>query len=184
MSDDKATLRRIIKEKKQTYSRHALREKSVSVLRQLEESPTFAQAHTVLLYHSLPDEVHTHDFIERWHHTKRILLPHVTSRGLILRQYESEHTLVKSPMNIYEPTGKNFTDYEDIDLAIIPGIAFDPQRNRLGRGKGYYDRLLATHPTIPTIGICFDFQLVNEVPTNGNDIAMDMVMAETSAFSQ
>ena len=64
---------------------------------------------------------------------------------------------------------------------MVPGVAFDPKGNRLGRGRGYYDRFLSQHPDVPTIGICFDFQLVEKVPTDPNDIQMDAVLSLTES---
>lgn len=75
-----------------------------------------------------------------------------------------------------EPTGELFTDYDLIDVAIVPGMAFDREGHRLGRGKGYYDRFLAQLPHIYKIGICFPFQLVDKVPADVHDILMDEVI--------
>ena len=77
-----------------------------------------------------------------------------------------------------EPQGKDFTELEKIDLAIIPGMAFDKEGNRLGRGKGYYDRLLQQlrDCTIYKIGICFDFQFLDHIPTEPHDIPVDEVI--------
>jgi 5-formyltetrahydrofolate cyclo-ligase len=61
-------------------------------------------------------------------------------------------------------------------IILVPGIAFDPQGHRLGRGKGYYDRFLAAHPDIYKIGVCFDFQKVPEVPVDEFDIPVDEVV--------
>ena len=66
--------------------------------------------------------------------------------------------------------------YQAIDLAIVPGMAFDPQGHRLGRGRGYYDRFLPLIPQAYKIGLCFPFQLVGNVPTEPTDIAMDEVV--------
>ena len=100
----------------------------------------------MLFYHSLPDEVDTHDFIRKWSGLKRILLPVVRGNDLDLKPYTGDDRLTEGAFHINEPTGTAFTDYAAIDLAVIPGVAFDRWGNRLGRGKGYYDRLL---PRIP-----------------------------------
>ena len=65
-------------------------------------------------------------------------------------------------------------------LVILPGLIFDTQGHRIGYGGGYYDRFLAEEPTHPTIGLCFDFQLVDEVPTEDNDIRMNEVISLNS----
>ena len=72
--------------------------------------------------------------------------------------------------------GEQFTDYDKIDLALVPGMAFDAAGHRLGRGKGYYDRFLGEHPHIYKIGVCFPFQRVAEVPSEAHDVVMDEVI--------
>lgn len=108
---------------------------------------------------------------------KRIILPVVTGDELELRVYTGPQDLAIGSYGIAEPTGAPFTDYETIDLAVIPGVAFDRYGHRLGRGKGYYDRLL---PQIPAskVGICFPFQLIEEVPAEAFDFRMDTIIAQ------
>lgn len=134
----------------------------------------------MLLYHSLPDEVDTHGFIRRWSDRKRILLPVVIGNELELRVYTDEEHLTKGAFHIDEPTGTPFTDYGQIDLAVIPGVAFDRQGNRLGRGKGYYDRLLPRIPTAYKIGLCFHFQLLDEIPAEAHDVRMDEIISNST----
>jgi 5-formyltetrahydrofolate cyclo-ligase len=77
---------------------------------------------------------------------------------------------------ILEPTGPLFTDYDSIDLAVVPGVAFTRDGVRLGRGKGYYDRLLPRIKS-PKVGICFPFQILESIPTEPFDVKMDEVVA-------
>lgn len=151
---------------------------SAKILAALEAHPAFRAANTILLYHSLNDEVDTHDFIEKWSNQKHILLPVVIGEELELRTYTGPHDLRIGAYGIKEPVGTPFTDYAAIDLAVIPGVVFDSRGNRLGRGKGYYDRLLPHMPTTYKIGICFPFQLVKEVPAEAFDIRMDEIIAQ------
>ena len=72
--------------------------------------------------------------------------------------------------------GELFTNYALIDLIVVPGVAFDTKGNRLGRGKGYYDRLLPHIPSAYKAGICFPFQIVEEVPAESFDILMDEII--------
>lgn len=149
---------------------------SDEILGRLEESPLFQSAHTILLYHSLPDEVHTHQFIDRWSKEKQILLPVIVGGDLELRHYAGAKDMSLNTYGISEPCGMRFTAYNEIDLAIIPGMAFDSKGNRLGRGKGFYDKLLP-HIQAPKVGICFDFQLLDEVPAETFDVKMDHVIS-------
>lgn len=149
---------------------------SAEILAALEAHPAFRAANTVLLYYSLPDEVDTHEFVRKWSRKKQILLPVVVGEVLELRIYTGLEDLATGSYGIEEPTGKLFTNYASIDFIAIPGVAFDGKGNRLGRGKGYYDRLLPHIPSAYKIGICFPFQIVEEVPAEPFDICMDEII--------
>ncbi|MDD3038926.1 5-formyltetrahydrofolate cyclo-ligase [Bacteroides sp.] len=149
---------------------------SAEILAALEAHPAFRAANTVLLYHSLEDEVDTHAFIQKWSSSKQILLPVVIGDELELRIYTSSEDMRISDYGIEEPVGEAFTDYDSIDFIAVPGVAFDQKGNRLGRGKGYYDRLLPHIPSAYKAGICFPFQLVEEVPAESYDIRMDIII--------
>lgn len=112
---------------------------------------------------------------------KMVLLPTVVGDELELHEYLDEKAFSTSPsFDIQESTGPLFTDYAKIDLAIIPGMAFTPQGDRLGRGKGYYDRLLP-QLTCPLIGLAFPFQMVDSIPTEDHDVKMDEVIYHPSS---
>lgn len=157
-----------------------LKQQSVDILAALEAHPAFRAANTVLLYHSLKDEVDTHEFIRKWSNRKRILLPVVVGDELELRLYTGVQDMAIGAYGIEEPTGEVFTDYAEIDFIAVPGVAFDRNGNRLGRGKGYYDRLLPHIPSAFKAGICFPFQLVEEVPAEPFDIRMDTIITTSS----
>ena len=174
---DKKELRAEIRRRKKEHSAEELGAMSAEVMNTLEDSDFFLKANTVLLYYSLPDEVSTHAFEEKWKTSKKILLPVVCGDILHLRVYEGNASLYTGAFNIEEPQGNEFTDFSDIDLAVIPGMAFDRDGHRLGRGKGFYDKLL---PGIKCrkIGLCFSFQLADSVPIEPHDIVMDMVLTD------
>lgn len=83
----------------------------------------------------MKDEVQTHAFIEKWSRSKKIILPVVIGDELELRVYTGPQDLAISSYGIAEPTGTRFTDYRAIDLAVIPGVAFDRHGHRLGAAK-------------------------------------------------
>ena len=175
----KRILRQSIRMIKASYSCEELEALSLSLLQQLEQHPRFVQARTVLLYHSLPDEVFTHAFIDRWCVEKEIVLPTVVGDDLELHLYTGPECLSLGNYGILEPSGELFTDYERITLAVIPGMAFDLQGNRLGRGKGYYDRLLPRLSHAYKLGLCFPFQILDEeIPHEPHDFLMDAVLRE------
>ncbi|WP_300726231.1 5-formyltetrahydrofolate cyclo-ligase [uncultured Bacteroides sp.] len=179
----KKEIRKAVAERKKTYIPDELRRKSEVLLSALEQYPLFQRAETVLLYYSLPDEVFTHEFVARWSKEKEIILPVVTGDTLELCRYEGPESLKKGSYGIDEPTGIRLKDYSHIQLAIIPGVGFDMEGNRLGRGKGYYDRLLPQLNAYK-IGICFQFQIIPQLPTDTFDIRMDEVWTEEGCISR
>ena len=134
---------------------------------------------TVLLYHSLPDEVDTHRLIDLVSQLGyKVLLPTVVGNDLELHEYTGTAALrASAAYGIQESTGELFADYASIDLAIIPGMAFTEDGKRLGRGKGYYDRLLPLLPDAYKIGLCFKFQIVGSIPADSHDVGMDEVLS-------
>lgn len=181
-SMDKKQLRKQIRERKKEFSLSEKIELSRPIFEKIEKEELFKEAKVVLLYYSMDDEVYTHDFVEKHYKTKTILLPCVDGDDLILRQYLGiESMKAGEQFGILEPVGKEFNDLEKIDLMIIPGVAFDKEKNRLGRGRGFYDRLLKT-VNATKIGVCFDFQVVEQVPTEDFDVKMDVVISTTNIY--
>ena len=172
---DKKELRLHIKNLKKQHSKEALKEQSELILNKLEENNLFIESKTVMLYSSLPDEVQTHDFLEKWRNEKKIILPTVVGDDIIPVELSEETEFAVGDFNILEPQNKPYDG--DYDLIVVPGVAFDRNGNRIGRGKGYYDRFLCKHLNVKRIGICFDFQLVENVPTEDNDIKMDEIIS-------
>jgi len=166
-----------IRARKKEMDADMLKSLSESVIRRLEEHPLFRQAHTILLYYSLPDEVDTHALVARYAATKNILLPSVRGDMLELHAYRLQDDLADGAYGIYESEGPAFRDYDRIELAVVPGMAFDHAGRRLGRGKGYYDKLLPQLTHCHFIGICFPFQLLDVVPTEDTDIRMHEVLS-------
>lgn len=171
----KQELRKMIRQRKQQHSV----DESSAFISQLKANSHFLHAQTLLLYSALPDEVPTQTLIDELvAQGKTVLLPRVVSdTDMELRRYSGPADLQQGAFGIMEPTGELFTDYAAIDVAIIPGMAFDDEGHRLGRGKGYYDRFLAKlSPTTYKIGLCFSWQRVDHVPTDDHDIPMDEVI--------
>lgn len=165
-----------MRELKRSISLAEKQAKSADIFSQIERLEQFKTAKIVLLYWSMTDEVYTHQFIEKWYNKKTILLPSVNGNFLDLKIYTGPDSMKKGEQfAIEEPIGENFTDIEKINLAIIPGVAFDKQYYRLGRGRGYYDRFLSEYVGFK-MGICFDIQVVPEVPTEDHDISLDKII--------
>ena len=177
----KKQLRKRVAEIKRSYSDKELRCFSEDIISTLELTEVFQKANVVLAYHSMADEVNTHQLLNNHFVHKQFLLPMVNNNELILKKYSSLGNLTVSDYGIKEPVGEIFSDYDKIDLVVVPGVAFDRALNRMGRGKGFYDRLL---PKIkaPKVAVCFDFQLFDNIPAAKNDFKMNMIVCRNEVI--
>lgn len=176
---DKQELRRQVRAAKRAVPLNDKIARSEGIMRQVEALPQFAEARTVLLYWSMDDEVHTHAFVGRWYERKTLLLPCVDGDDLRLRRYMGPDSLREGPQfGIPEPVGEEFTDLEAIDMIVVPGVAFDLKNNRMGRGRGFYDRLLKSTPNAYKVGVAFRFQVFDTIPVEEFDVPMNQVITE------
>lgn len=174
---EKKLVRKQIRELKKQYSLETKKEKSQSVWAKVEEDERFRQAKVILAYWSMEDEVFTHDFVCKWAEKKVFLLPCVRGEELEIRRFDGREKLCPGEgYAIPEPVGQLFAELDRIDVILVPGVAFDKHLNRLGRGKGYYDKILKQTKAYK-LGICFDFQLLEELPTEEHDVKMDGVIS-------
>ena len=168
----KEDLRRFVRAQKRNWASQ-LPELSEQICSKVLRLASWQEAGTLLLYYPLTDEVDVRPLIKvAFEGGKRVLLPVVKGEELELRLYEDETSLKKGAFGIMEPTGEVFSPekYDEIKLAFVPGMAFDRAGHRMGRGKGYYDRLLPKLKEAKLTGICFPFQLLDEVPAEPHDI--------------
>lgn len=147
----------------------------------LERHASFIMAENILMYHSLSDELSTRAFIEKWSGRKHFFLPRVNGVNLEILPYDRS-TLRLGAFHIEEPQGDETTDIRDIELIIVPGVAYDRDGNRLGRGKGYYDRLL-TSTKATKIGMAYDFQIVDEIDAEPHDVKMDFIITDKGTIT-
>ncbi|MBQ9661123.1 MAG: 5-formyltetrahydrofolate cyclo-ligase [Bacteroidales bacterium] len=176
MTADKTAIRRQMRERAEAFLRSGAADaESVRILASVEALPAFEAADCVLIYMALPDEVQTAPLLEGWAGRKRFVIPRVRGQELDLREYAPDR-LQPGYKGILEPTADATpVSPAEVDLALIPGVAFAGERgafSRLGRGKGFYDRLL---PSLrcPKVGICYPFRLVDSLPTDPWDIPLD-----------
>lgn len=148
------------------------------VFARLEQTAAFLMAEKILMYHSLPDELSTHAFLRKWADRKRFFLPRVNGVNLDILPYD-ESRLELGAFHIEEPTGENTVDPSELELIIVPAVAYDRRGNRLGRGKGFYDRLLQTTKATK-IGVAYDFQLLDEIPAEPHDVPVDVVISQST----
>ena len=153
------------------------------VFNSIKSMPVWNQAQHILCYWSLPDELPTHDMVNQWLAAgKNIYLPRVKGDDLEIVPYHGPQSLDdNNKFHIGEPVGDD-VDPSCLELIIVPAVALDVKRNRLGRGKGFYDRLLSV-ATCPTIGVVCDFQLVETVPVEPHDRPLDCIVTSDTIIA-
>ncbi len=175
---EKSDIRRKIKAMRSMMLDMEKAQAAEEVFARLENTAAFMLAEKILMYHSLPDELPTHRFLDKWKEKKRFFLPRVNGVNLDILPYD-ESRLELGSFHIEEPIGNDIVDADDIELIVVPAVAYDRRGNRLGRGKGFYDRLLATTQATK-IGVGYEFQLVDEIPAEKHDVPMDMVITQNT----
>lgn len=172
----KDDIRRNIKARKTLLSEEEKLSAAERVFNLLEQTADFMLADRILMYHSLPDELSTRAFIRKWAGRKHFYLPRVNGVNLDILPYD-ESRLALGSFHIEEPTGNDTSDISDMEMIVVPAVAYDRAGNRVGRGKGYYDRLLAGSRA-RKVGVAYDFQLVDEIDVDPHDVRVDVVITE------
>lgn len=174
---NKQEIRKNIHDIKKEYGAERLKALSAAVCANLESNPVYDSASVVLLYASLPDEVDTTPLVQRAIASgKTVVLPVVLGDELELRVYSGDDSMETGAFGIMEPMGKPYVG--DVDVAIVPGVAFSDGGVRLGRGKGFYDRMLKSLPCYK-IGLCFSFQRMDiSSLAEPHDVLMDEVVSD------
>lgn len=159
-------------------------QKSLDITQKLLGMRQFAEAKTILFYASTDEEVETFEMIKRARQLGKIIgLPRVspsyTLTPVVINDVEND--LQKGKYGIYEPKAdiNQAVPLEELDMVIVPAVAYDATCHRLGRGAGYYDRFLSRLPKdITTVGLAFDFQLVQKLPIDESfDIPVSLVLS-------
>jgi len=178
INQQKKEIRKYIKQLKKEYTLEEKKAKSKIIFEQVEQWDEFQKSDTLMAYWSMDDEVYTHDFVLKWFQTKTIILPSVKGDELELRVFKGMDDMTEgAAFGIKEPKELYKKELDQIDLVIVPGVAFDKKNNRLGRGKAYYDKLLSKTSALK-VGVCFDFQMLDSVPVDQYDINMDWVITD------
>ena len=158
------------------------RAKSKKIFRQLLRTPSLYKAEHIAFYYGIAGEVATRPLLRTLLKNKKVYLPKTEpgKKLMMFRQVRSlAKDLIKGPYGIMEPKlSCPKRPVARMDLIIVPGVAFDRQGGRLGRGVGYYDRLLKQAKKVVKIGLCFREQMVKKVPMKAHDVKMDKVITD------
>lgn len=147
----------------------------------LREQRIWQNAQCVLLFASLPDELDVQPLIgEALANGKRVALPRFNFKTCAYEAVEINdltQDCASGKFGILEPSARcSYITPNHLDLLIVPGVGFDARGYRLGRGKGYYDRLLAGVTGVKC-GIAFDQQIVQTIPSEAHDVRMDFILS-------
>jgi len=179
----KKKIRSDVKVKREAHPDGERVAKSAKIGERLFALPEFKRARVILFYASKKHEVQTHELIEQALLLgKRVAVPLTDMRChcLHLSEVKCLRDLAPGHFGILEPTKATFRPVSphSIDIVIVPGVAFDPQGNRIGYGMGFYDSLLRQMPHAKAIALAFEFQLVDEIPAEAHDVRVHRIITE------
>lgn len=158
-------------------------ERSVAACRNLLSTPEYARAEVVMIFLTMTCEVDTsHIALQAWNEMKRVLAPRVAweQRRMLPTEINSLTSDVREGvLGVRQPVEGMPVPVSDIDLLVVPGLAFDRHGNRLGRGRGFYDRFMAHRDFRATAcGLAIEAQVVDSVPVGENDVRLAMLVTE------
>jgi 5-formyltetrahydrofolate cyclo-ligase len=169
----KADIRNQIAERKKSFQR--LDAASAQIIKNLRTLEFFRSAQAVGVYMPLADEADLRPVFQ--YPEKRFYIPAFDEASGFYRMARLTPEVKKGRFGILEPSAPVFAAENELDLILVPGVAFDLKGRRIGRGGGFYDRLLPQYRALRA-GICFDFQCLEAVPAEHHDIPMDWMVTE------
>ena len=180
---EKSALRHEIKQRLVKMSREDRVAKSKQICKRIMDSDVFRKASVVMMYLSLPHEVDTTPLIlHAWQQGKTVVVPKISwqQRHIIPVEITSLETGLKTDQRgLRNPTNGTPVPFDEIDLVITPGLGFDKNGNRLGRGGAFYDNFFK-HKKITAArwAVAFSQQVCDEIPHDDSDVPIDAVVTE------
>jgi 5-formyltetrahydrofolate cyclo-ligase len=174
---DKKELRRQIRELKRAMTEGQIEEKSRRLGELFCRSELYRNAKTIYGYLPYNQEVRTVPMLEQaMKDGKRVAVPKVYGDEMKFILMEDPSAVEKGYAGIPEPVADEPVACDERALVLMPGLAFDPQGHRIGYGGGFYDKFLAKEPNHPTLALCYDFQMLQELETEEFDIPVNQVL--------
>lgn len=182
---DKKSLRQAVLEKRNALNSNLKKEWDQKIFNKLINSKLYQEANTIFTYVSFGSEIDTHQFINHALKEGKVIgVPKIVSKkeGIVVYRINGFQDLKEGYYHILEPVeGCKQVLGDDIDLILMPGLAFDIRGGRIGYGGGYYDRFLAKlNKKVPKIALAYDFQVLDQVPTEERDIKTDGLITPSS----
>lgn len=186
---DKKALRKELLIKRENLTEKEILKKSNLITNSIYNSKVYRDAKTIMTYISFKNEVYTHNIIKKSIiENKKIVVPITIpeTKELKISQVLDFNELEIGYYNILTPKKEflRYIDPKDIDLVLVPGVAFDKNGYRIGYGGGYYDRFLdKLRKDAIKIGLAFDLQLIDKVPKDNYDKPVDIIITENEIIN-
>lgn len=178
-STNKKMTRNTIKEMRLALKKEEVMECSKACVSKVLQFPELIEAKTVCVYMPTGNEIDTTEIIRYCKENgKRLAAPRVNGNTMEFYYFTDETDMEQGAYDIWEPTGTEAVEDEE-SLVIMPGVAFDLSCNRIGYGKGYYDRYLSAHPHMKKVALAYDFQIVGRIKREVHDVRPDVVVTES-----
>ena len=182
---EKNKIRKEILGKRNTLSTEEVEKKSDLIIENLGKF--IKNAENIMIFMDMKNEVRITKLMELYP-KKSFFIPKITdskNREMKINKYE-ENELVLHKFGYYESSSSDFYNENILDIVIVPAVVFDFEKNRIGFGGGYYDTFLKKvrekNKKVLFIGICYDFQIVDEVPTESHDMILNFIVSENKVI--
>ena len=174
---DKKQLRQQIAAQKRAMTQEQITEKSERLCRLFLQTPEYKSANTIYGYLPYNQEVRTVPILEQaLRDGKQVAVPKVYGEEMRFICLTDLTQVEKGYAGIPEPVADEPVAQDPKALVLMPGLAFDPQGNRMGYGGGFYDKFLEQEPEHPTVALCYDFQMLPHLETQSHDVPVDRVL--------
>lgn len=179
---EKTLIRKEVFKRRKNASLENLDKWSLQIRNQVVQTDAYKKANTIYTYVAYNREVETRGIIEQaWKDGKQVAVPRVEGDVMNFYLIQSFDELEPGCMGIPEPV-TNVPAMDEMALMIMPGVAFDAKKNRIGYGGGYYDKYLEAHTGLCRLAVAFELQFMKSVPTEPTDICPEMIITESKIY--
>ena len=174
---NKQELRKAIRTRKRAMTEEEIERRSRSLCQKFLESDAYRACRTLYGYLPYNQEVRTLPILEQaLADGKRVAVPKVYGEEMKFIYLTDLSQVSAGYAGIPEPISDGPVADDETALVLMPGLVFDPQGHRIGYGGGFYDKFLSREPRHPTVALCYDFQMVDQLETERFDIPVDLVL--------
>lgn len=180
--ESKKDIRKRVLEKRSIISKKEWEEKSHRIYQKVVTHPFFLDADAIYCYVDYRNEVGTKNILDAaWSMRKKVAVPKVEGDSMTFYYIDSYLDLQDGYRGIPEPKAERPAQDKNV-LVVMPGAAFDKNHNRIGYGKGYYDKYVQLHPEFRTIAIAFELQIIENIPADDYDICPEIIITEDTIY--